>query len=1229
MKCPQRRTNSALAIFSVIFAMAMLSIVLLVVGDVAIVQAQTVDTPTTVPSVASDEGLGVGSGASSKKKKLRYPNIDSNLNRIIEQVQTGRLTTRAAAATAPIHRDESVAATLHIAEGHAQDVWDWLEASGASPRNSGVDYIEAYISASLLPEASEREGVVSIRTIFPAEPTQGRVISEGVGLHGATAWHEADLKGKGVKIAIIDVGFQGFQSLMGTELPSTVEARCYTDIGVFTSNLSDCDSSYTSKHGTAVTEAAFDIAPEATYYIVNVRSEGDLVSSIEWLIEHDVDVINMSLVWVWSGPGDGTSPYSDSPLRSVDAAVAGGITWMNGAGNGTRKSWFGAFTDLNDDEYHEFADSDQCNAVQLTAGYGYLFQLRWDDSWYGATNDLELELFQGSSVSESGLVATSTAWQDGRVGAVPFEGFRYNPGSSGTYCIAVKYHSGLSPDWIQLEMWSRGAVYLERHTLSHSIASPAESANSGMLAVGAAPASDTSTIESFSGRGPTPDGRVKPGIVGADKANSKTWGRWSGTSQSSPHVAGLGGLVKQRFPTFTPQQIVQYLKTNAEERGEEGSDNTWGHGFAKLPAADAEEQSLSGPVTGLTATATHNTVSLSWDAPSDGATVTGYKILRRAVQSEDSFQVLSADTGDTNTTWTDSDVSARTKYAYRVRALSEQGESSLSMYVSVLTLRTPLPGRVAALTATATHNTVSLSWDAPSDGATVTGYTILRRAVDSEQDYQVLRADTGDTSTTWTDSDVSARTKYSYRVRALGESGQGNLSTLASVTTDFVPLPGRVTGVTATATHDTVSLIWDAPTDGAAVTGYKILRRAVDSEQDYRVLSADTGDTSATWTDSDVSARTKYAYRVRALSESGQGNLSTLASVTTDFVPPPRVENSPATGAPDITGTAQVGETLTADTSDISDADGLTNATFSYQWLADDADITGATSSTYTLSNDDEGKAVKVRVSFTDDAGNNESLASTATTAVVAAAPEPTPEPTPPSDPPDKPAGLSMDTEFGSLSVSVDWDDVSGAADYLVRWRPHGSGQKLNDGVRTTASAARITVAGYGKWVVRVVACNDAGCGPQSTRQVVVKSQPNRAPVVDDQAEQYAGFIGVGNAPRGTLVSKLYEGIFSDPDGDTLTYAVSVLDGDTLTHTDSVPADRGALVDTVYVHEDTQRVFIRLDADGDWGAVTPALTNPLVTTVTLTATDPDGLSVSLTGEFHTQWDSTPTKESAQ
>ena len=78
-----------------------------------------------------------------------------------------------------------------------------------------------------------------------------------------------------------------------------------------------------------------------------------------------------------------------------------------------------------------------------------------------------------------------------------------------------------------------------------------------------------------------------------------------------------------------------------------------------------------------------------------------------------------------------------------------------------------------------------------------------------------------------------------------------------------------------------------------------------------------------------------------------------------------------------------MGETLTASTSGISDSDGLTNASFTYQWLADDTAISGATTSTYTPVAGDAGKAIKVAVSFTDDAGNAETLTSAATTAVT------------------------------------------------------------------------------------------------------------------------------------------------------------------------------------------------------------------------------------------------------
>ena len=94
--------------------------------------------------------------------------------------------------------------------------------------------------------------------------------------------------------------------------------------------------------------------------------------------------------------------------------------------------------------------------------------------------------------------------------------------------------------------------------------------------------------------------------------------------------------------------------------------------------------------------------------------------------------------------------------------------------------------------------------------------------------------------------------------------------------------------------------------------------------------------------------------------------------------------NSPATGAPTISGTPQVGQTLTAGTSDIADTDELTKVSYSYQWIAGGSDIDEATGSSYLLTTSEQGQTIRVKVTFTDDADNQESLTSAATLAVAA-----------------------------------------------------------------------------------------------------------------------------------------------------------------------------------------------------------------------------------------------------
>ena len=97
--------------------------------------------------------------------------------------------------------------------------------------------------------------------------------------------------------------------------------------------------------------------------------------------------------------------------------------------------------------------------------------------------------------------------------------------------------------------------------------------------------------------------------------------------------------------------------------------------------------------------------------------------------------------------------------------------------------------------------------------------------------------------------------------------------------------------------------------------------------------------------------------------------------------------NAAPTGLPAISGTAEVGGTLAASADGVEDGDGLDNATFAWQWLANDgaqdAAIDGATGTSYEVTPADVGRTLKARVTFTDDDGNEETLDSAATAAVV------------------------------------------------------------------------------------------------------------------------------------------------------------------------------------------------------------------------------------------------------
>ena len=526
-----------------------------------------------------------------EKSELKYPNLGSSLDQIVVSVEEGEVLAKEAAEDAPVHQEASVAVTIYLS-GNLADVVSFLKDNGGSPRNVGEDYIEAYVPVTLLGQVSERPGVICAREIVPPEPAQSaqQIAGHGPPVHGSTAWNQAGFGGQGVKVGVIDAafGFNDFRGLMGTEFPSSVQARCYTDVGRFTSNLSNCGNALVgSNHGTLLAEAVMDIAPEASLYIAAPWSLGDLRTATEWMVSQGVSVIVHGEIYEYDGPGDGTSRFSNSSLKTVDRAVSGGIVWVNAAGNQGQSTWFGNYSivNVNGNKYVAFNGSDIFNDMTLEAWDWIRVQLRWEDSWSGANRDFDLLIWDFAT---SDFVDYSFDPQQGRVGQVPFESLSYLVPNDGRYAVVVAHEGGSTPEWIQLTAW--GVDSIEYHTERGSITNPAESANPGMLAVGAAHWSNVHTIEPYSSQGPTPDGRVKPDIVGATcgatalrPLNESNEG-FCGTSQSAPHIAGMAALVRQRFPTYTPVQVANYLKEHAEQRESPDPNNTWGHGFAKLPS---------------------------------------------------------------------------------------------------------------------------------------------------------------------------------------------------------------------------------------------------------------------------------------------------------------------------------------------------------------------------------------------------------------------------------------------------------------------------------------------------------------------------------------------------------------------------------------------------------------------------------------------------------------------
>jgi lysophospholipase L1-like esterase/chitodextrinase len=325
--------------------------------------------------------------------------------------------------------------------------------------------------------------------------------------------------------------------------------------------------------------------------------------------------------------------------------------------------------------------------------------------------------------------------------------------------------------------------------------------------------------------------------------------------------------------------------------GDQKISNTW---YPPLTAVlngatqPPDTQAPTAPGTPI-ASATCNTVTLTWPASSDANGIAQYRIERAAGATSTSFTQIGT---STTTTFTDTGRAANTTYRYRVRAADPSG--NLSPYSNIVNVLTPnctdtspptTPG--APTTSNVTNASVTLSWGASSDNTGVSGYDVFR-ATGSGSFSQVGTA----TTTTFTNTGLTAATTYRYQVRARDAAGNVSaftapvsVTTTGGTTTTTTPPPGG-----CTATYRQVNA-WPGNIQGEVT-----VRNTSSVPINWRVTLTFNGTVTQIWGGRTTQTASPYT----VTNETWNGNLAPNATTTFGFI-------ATVSGTPAVTVSCTVG----------------------------------------------------------------------------------------------------------------------------------------------------------------------------------------------------------------------------------------------------------------------------------------------------------------------------------
>ncbi|MBD3160487.1 MAG: hypothetical protein GF346_00075, partial [Candidatus Eisenbacteria bacterium] len=351
----------------------------------------------------------------------------------------------------------------------------------------------------------------------PPRGQPARIDSEGLEMMEVPAIHATGTRGRDVRVAVLDLGFAGYEALLGTELPADTRVRSFFESPAGSGDITGGGES----HGTACAEIVHDVAPEAQLYLVNAATPIDLSAAVDWLIEENVSVISHSVGWYFGGL-DGTGPINDIAARAARA----GVLWVNSAGNEAQRHYWTAAEDRDGDGLLELAPDDEgIDFHRVGAGQTLAVVLLWDLWPISPDLDLVLEI-----VDDSGEIVRSSADAYGNA-LYAYRDIQWDSPDGAPVTLRVRRARGsIAGRTLHLFRVGSGARMEEHVRADRSLLAPADSPE--VLTVGAVNW-ETEALERYSSRGSLDGPSPKPELCGPVGITTGTIADFRGTSAAA------------------------------------------------------------------------------------------------------------------------------------------------------------------------------------------------------------------------------------------------------------------------------------------------------------------------------------------------------------------------------------------------------------------------------------------------------------------------------------------------------------------------------------------------------------------------------------------------------------------------------------------------------------------------------------------------------------------------